>query len=284
MTNTDKPVNDYDIYIVSAKNDAVIAEELASSIRQYKLPRDVVLPDSSLDYRRIFTDTEEDAMDDQTRELLDHSVFLIVLCSPDAKDNHSLNKKLEYFRELRHNQNIVAVIVRGEPAEAFPESFIEKKSELHILPDMTVVEREGTIEPIAADLRADNKKRYKQLMRYETLRIIASVLNLHPDDLEQRHRSRTRKAMFTLLSVVAVVCLLASGIFLYLGNIAAREGNIAAQQIQLNTEIVERTLNELPELFADEPEALSYIRETTEIVKEELSKIDINVDAETDGQ
>ncbi len=284
MTNTDKPVNDYDIYIVSAKNDAAIAEELASSIRGYKLPKDVVLPDSSLDYRRIFTDTEENAMDDQTRALLDHSVFLIVLCSPDAKDNPSLNKKLEYFRELRHNQNIVAVIVRGEPAEAFPESFIEKKSELHILPDMTVVEREETIEPIAADLRADNKKIYKQLMRYETLRIIASVLNLHPDDLEQRHRTRTRKAMFTLLSVIAAVCLLASGIFLYLGNIAAREGNIAAEQIRLNTEIIEYTLNELPELFADEPEALSYIRETTEKVKEELSRIDINVDTETDGQ
>ncbi len=280
MTNTNEPIN-YDIYIVSAKNDAAIAEELASSIRQYKLPKDVVLPDSSLDYRRIFTDTEENAMDDQIRELLDHSVFLIVLCSPDAKDNPSINKKLEYFRELRNNQNIVAVIVRGEPSEAFPESFIEKKSELHILPDMTIIEREETIEPIAADLRADTQKRYKQLMRYETLRIIASVLNLHPDDLEQRHRSRARKAMFTLLSVIAAVCLFASGVFLYLGNIAAREGNIAAQQIQLNTEVVERTLKELPELFADEPDALEYIRETTEKVKAELQKI--NIDTETDG-
>ncbi len=282
MTVTE--INSYDIYIVSAKSDASAAEELASSIRNYTLPKGTVLPDASLGYQRIITDTEEKAMDDQTRELLDHSAFLIVLCSPDAKDDPSLNKKLEYFRTLRHNRNIVAVIVRGDPADAFPDSFIEKKMVPHVLPDMTIVEREETIEPIAADLRAENPKRYKQLLRYETLRIIASVLGLHPDDLEQRHRSRTRKAMFTLLSVIAAVCLLASGIFLYLGNIAAREGNIAAEQIRLNTEIIEYTLNELPELFADEPEALTYIRETAEKVKEELSRIDINVDTETDGQ
>ena len=119
MTVTE--INSYDIYIVSAKSDASAAEELASSIRNYTLPKGTVLPDASLGYQRIITDTEEKAMDDQTRELLDHSTFLIVLCSPDAKDDPSLNKKLEYFRTLRHNQNIVAVIVRGDPADAFPQ-------------------------------------------------------------------------------------------------------------------------------------------------------------------
>ncbi len=279
-----KPIKDYDIYIVSAKNDAAAAEDLASSIRQYKLPREIFLSDSSQDYRRIITDTEEKPMDGQIRDLLNRSVFLIVLCSPDTRDNPTVNEKLACFRGFADNQNIIAVIVRGEPAEAFPQSFIEKKTVQHIRPDMTVVEREETIEPIAADLRADTKKRYRQLLRYETLRIVASVLNLQPDDLEQRHRSRTRKALLTVLSVIAAVCLSAAAVFLYLGNIAKREGDIAGRQIQLNAEITERTLNELPELFADEPDALAYILETAENVREELSRIGISADAETDGK
>ncbi|MBE6122701.1 MAG: hypothetical protein E7190_08295 [Erysipelotrichaceae bacterium] len=282
MTVTE--MNNYDIYIVSARSDASAAEELASSIRNYTLPKGTILPDASAGYHRIITDTEEKAMDETVRNTLAHSSFLIVLCSPDAKDDPGVNAKLTYFRELRNNTNIIAVIVRGDPADAFPDSFIEKKLVPHVLPDMTITEREETIEPIAADLRAEDPKRYKQLLRYETLRIIASVLGLHPDDLEQRHRSRTRKAMLTMLAVISAVCLFAAGIFLYLGIAAKREGDLAAEQIRLNTEITERTLNELPALFADEPEALSYIQETAEKVKEELKKNGISAGTDTDGQ
>ena len=282
MTVTE--MNNYDIYIVSARSDASAAEELASSIRNYTLPKGTILPDASAGYHRIITDTEEKVMDETVRNTLAHSSFLIVLCSPDAKDDPGVNAKLTYFRELRNNTNIIAVIVRGDPADAFPDSFIEKKLVPHVLPDMTITEREETIEPIAADLRAEDPKRYKQLLRYETLRIIASVLGLHPDDLEQRHRSRTRKAMLTMLAVISAVCLFAAGIFLYFGIAAKREGDLAAEQIRLNTEITERTLNELPALFADEPEALSYIQETAEKVKEELKKNGISAGTETDGQ
>lgn len=282
MTVTE--MNNYDIYIVSARSDASAAEELASSIRNYTLPKGTILPDASAGYHRIITDTEEKAMDETVRNTLAHSSFLIVLCSPDAKDDPGVNAKLTYFRGLRNNTNIIAVIVRGDPADAFPDSFIEKKLVPHVLPDMTITEREETIEPIAADLRAEDPKRYKQLLRYETLRIIASVLGLHPDDLEQRHRSRTRKAMLTMLAVISAVCLFAAGIFLYLGIAAKREGDLAAEQIRLNTEITERTLNELPALFADEPEALSYIQKTAEKVKEELKKNGISAGMETDGQ
>ena len=171
--------------------------------------------------------------------------------------------------------------VRGEPAESFPDSFIEQKTVRKILPDMTVVERVETIEPVASDLRAETRSRWKEALRYETVRIIASVLGLHPDDLEQRHRARHRKAVITLVSVIAAVCLGAAGIFAYLGHVAQTEGEIADQQAKLCVDIAERTMNELPEAFADEPVALEYIQQAVDSARSSLEELGLETPADT---
>ncbi|MBR2990361.1 MAG: hypothetical protein IKF51_02740, partial [Solobacterium sp.] len=180
---------------------------------------------------------------------------------------------LDYFREQSGKDRIIAVIVRGEPAEAFPPSFIEHEVVQYIMPDMTVVERTETIEPVAADLRADTPARRKQLLRYETVRITASVLGLHPDALEQRHRARARRTARTILVAAAVICLSTAGVFLRLGQIARAEGRIAEEQTTLSAEIVQRTMNELPERFKDDPAALVYIEEAVEHARQSLYEL-----------
>ena len=178
-----------------------------------------------------------------------------------------------WFRQIRNNENIVAVIAKGEPVDSFPESFIEKKTVRRILPDMSVVERVETIEPIASDLRANTPAQWRRMLHYETVRIIASVLGLHPDALEQRHRQRRKRTLITALSVVGAVCLVAAGIFLRLGYIAKTEGDIAAEQTRLSVEIAQRTMVELPESFAGEEQALDYIDEAIENARSSLDEI-----------
>ena len=146
---------------------------------------------------------------------------------------------------------------------------------------MTVVERVETIEPVASDLRAETRSRWKEALSYETVRIIASVLGLHPDDLEQRHRMRHRKAVITLVSVIAAVCLGAAGIFAYLGHVARTEGEIADQQAKLCVDIAERTMNELPAAFADEPQAMIYIQQAVDNARSSLEEL--GLDAPSDG-
>ena len=263
----------WDICIVSARSDAETAVRLAGNIKKYRLPSGIALPLSDADYRRILLDTQEAPFDEQVREQLDNSRFLVLLCSPDAKNSEALDRRLSAFISTHGRENVIAVIVRGEPAEAFPESFIERKMVRHILPDLRVIERMETIEPIAADLRADTEKRKKQLLQYETVRIIASVLSLHPDDLEQRQHARQKKNLIRILSMAAAVVLILSGIFLYLGLTARKEGKIADEQTQLSVNTAERTIKELPELFADEPLALDYIKEAIQNARDALAEL-----------
>ncbi|MBR3124038.1 MAG: hypothetical protein IKF42_01200 [Mogibacterium sp.] len=272
-------MQDYDICILAVGGDASVANKLADSIRRYRLPSGTVLTDSRLDYRRVYVEVPGKDIDDEARCILDHSRYLAVLCSPETKTSSFILDRLAYFRETGKDNNIIAVIVRGEPAESFPDSFIEQKTVRKILPDMTVVERIETIEPVASDLRAETRSRWKEALKYETVRIIASILGLHPDDLEQRHRARHRKAVITLVSVIAAVCLGAAGIFAYLGHVAQTEGEIADQQAKLCAEIAERTMNELPAAFSDEPQALEYIQQAVESARSSLEELGLDTPA-----
>lgn len=276
----------YDIYYLSPVPDARTAQVLAESIRRYRLPSGVKLPDPGLDYQRTMLDLSGKPIDDALRQALDQSRFLVLFCSPDTKSDPVILEKMEYFRSVHGQENIVAVMVRGEPIDSFPESFIEKKTVRHIMPDMSVVERVDTIEPVAADLRGNTRKRRRELLRYETVRITASVLGLHPDDLEQRHRARRRRAITAALSLVGTVCLAAAALFLRLGWIARTEGNIAKEQTALSVQIAQRTMEELPAAFADEPDALTYIDEAVENARTDLEALglgDLLDGAETEG-
>ena len=274
-------MRNFDICIIAVAGDASVANKLADSIRKYRLPSGVVLPDSGLDYRRVYVDVSGRELDDDTRDVLDNSRFLAVLCSPETKASPFILERLEYFRKIGKDNNIIVVIVRGEPIDSFPESFIEKRTVQKILPDMTVVERVETIEPVASDLRAETRSRWREALSYETVRIIASILGLHPDALEQRHRMRRRKAIIMLVSVIAAVCLGAAGIFAYLGHVARTEGEIADQQAKLCREIAERTMNELPAAFADEPQALVYIQQAVDNARSSLEELGLDDTAES---
>ncbi len=276
----------YDICILSAKSDAAVARRLGESLQSYRLPANVSLSDPTLDYRRILYDCDETPLDEARRAKLNASRFLALICSPATRDDPVILERLNSFQETHGREEIIAVIAVGEPVESFPESFIEKKTVRHILPDMRVVERVETIEPVAADLRGTTEKRRREVLRYETVRIAASVLGLHPDDLEQRHRSRRRRAAAAALAVVGAVCLAAAGIFLRLGLIARNEGRIAEEQTKLSLSIAQRTIEELPAAFEGDEQALAYIDEAVENARAGLDELGLGElldEAETGG-
>ncbi|MBQ6583254.1 MAG: hypothetical protein IJH77_05455 [Mogibacterium sp.] len=273
----------FDICILAVPGDASAAHKLAHSIRRYRLPSGTVLPDPKLDYRRVRVEIPDKPLDEGVRGMLDSTRCLAVLCSPETKNHPYILDRLAYFRESGEKKPVIAVIVRGEPADAFPESFIEKIVVRKILPDMTVIERVETIEPVASDLRADSPSRWKEMLSYETIRIVASILGLHPDDLQQRHRARRRRTIVMIVSMIATVCFAAAVIFTYLGHVAREEGEIAEQQAALCVEIAERTMNELPAAFADDPQALEYIERAVEQARGSLEELGLDETLQ-DGQ
>lgn len=264
------------ICILSVPTDAETAAKLADSIRAYKLPRGVSAPSGALDYRSIFLDCGGEPMDEAVKERLSEAGSLVVLCSPDTKYSIPVVQRLSYFRDSFPDRSITPVLVKAEPSDSLPDLFFQRKTVSRILPDMTVVEREEIIEPVAADLRADSPRRWKEMLRYETVRIVASLLGLHQDDLERRHLARRRRTVVTALIAAGAISLTAAGIFLRLGLVAKEEGDIAKEQTRLSVNIARRTMEELPASFAGDEEALSYVDEAVENARAALEELGLD--------
>ena len=262
---------EYDIYLLAAESDRAAAEALYAGMRAYKLPKGV-RPGNGLDPHRIFMDAGEAAVTAETEHLLDEAGYMIVLFSPAARASGSVMDKLYYFERVTGRESIVPVIADGEPADIFPPMFIQHRKVRHILPDLTVAEMDETVEPVAADLRGSTPKRRKELLRYETVRITASVLDLHPDALEQRHRRRRKQAVAAAVGLLAAVLTVIACVFTVLGIRAHKEGVIAQKQADLAVQTADRLILDLPEHFADEPEALEIIDEAVARAREALAE------------
>ena len=275
---------DLDLCIIAVPENAEAAETLARRIRGYRLPKGIrpAVQDEQTGWRRVAAEASGDP--EKAQQQARRSRWLAVLCSPAARDDPAVDRALAAYRSRGDGAGIMPVLVSGEPSEAMPEGFIEKRIVTQLLPDGSSREREETIEPVAADLRAETPARRRQLLQYETTRIVATLLGLHPDDLVQRHRARERRTLLSALSAAAAVCLLAAAIFLRLGYLAHREGEIAERQTQKAAGIAARTVRELPARFAEDEQASAYIEEAAEHAREVLRELGLEDLPEEEGE
>ena len=262
----------FDICISSTIQDRAIAELLAQKLKAYRLPRGVRIPQGR-DYRRILLDTDEKPFDDDVRAMLNSSRVLLMICTPRTPKSEAMCRRMEYFKRTYVGENIIGVLAEGEPQDSFPPHFVEVKTVRRILPDMTVVEREETVEPVAADLRSDTPRQARQRLQYEVVRIVASMLELHPDELVNRQERRRRNRMYRTAAAVSAVLLAASGVFGYYGLSAKRAGDIYARQTALGQQTASRLLEELPAAFADIPAAQEEIGQVVDEVSQVLERL-----------
>ena len=251
----------HDVYICGSVAERENADLLAGSIRAYKIPRKTELPNPSADYHRVLVDTEELPLDDERRALIDGCRFFIILCSPVSRASVPVMERFSYFEEKHGKTNVIAVLCEGEPAEAFPPTFIEEKAVRHMLPDGSIEERVETIEPVASDLRGESRRETKRLLRYETVRIVATLMGIAPDTLERRHNRRLRQRVTAIVSVLGVILIATGSLFTYFGMQAEREGQIAERQASQSQAAAKRIIEDVPAMFPNDPEALSFVKE-----------------------
>jgi len=260
----------FDIIILAAKEHGETARALAEGMRNYRMPGGAV-PQSGLNFRNILLETEEKPMDDAEKQALIDAGYLIVLFSPEARASEAINERLNFYEKQCGRETIVPVIADGEPADIFPDMFIQHRIVQRIQPDGSITTRNETIEPVAADLRGDTPKRRRELLEYETTRIVATVLGLHPDDLERRAARRRKRRILIAVSVVGSLLLAAAILFAVLGVRAKREGDIAAKQTEQTAKAVSRLTEELPVIFPEE-EAQSLIDQSVESARQALEE------------
>jgi|GEM_PF-3262687 len=209
---------------------------LHQQIETYEVPEDLVGTTNQrgeLIPQRIFPvfrDEEELPADadlgSPIYRALDRSLFLLVLCSPQAVQSTYVANEIAYFKKLGRSNSVLADMIEGEPNASWDEG--KQKAGLHpsreCFPDplQFMVDAQGNLdrsqraEPIAADFRLPNGAQgwtspeafrqsidkavpkakvdavvdaYRQQCELARLKIIAGILGVPLGTLTQRDKA-----------------------------------------------------------------------------------------------
>lgn len=180
----------YAAFISYSHTDEAAAKALHKRLETYRLPSRVRDAPDATRIGTIFRDRADLAaasdLTDSIKAALADSAALIVLCSPEARASLWVDAEIRLFRELHPAAPILAVILRGEPAEGMPPSLVE-----------------GGREPLAADFRKEGDG-----TKLGFLKVVAALKGLPLDSLIQRDAQRRLRRVIAV-TVIAVTLMLA---------------------------------------------------------------------------
>lgn len=173
----------------------------------------------------VFRDREELAsaadLGEKLTDALRQSNALVVICSPAAARSRWVNEEILNYKRMGLGHRLFAVIVDGEPndpaRECFPPALkfqLDAQGQLTDLP----------AEPIAADARNGKDGR-----RLACLKLIAGILGVGFDDLQQRELHR-RQQRFALVAAASFAGMLVAFGLMFAAILARNE---AQQQREL---------------------------------------------------
>lgn len=223
------PVSGYRAFISYSHRDQAAARRLHRRLETYRIPRRLVGTAAAFGtvpprLAPIFRDREElpaaSSLTDAVRQALDRSRGLLVLCSPSAKASNWVAAEIAHFRAHHPERPIVAALIEGAPAEAFPAALLG--------PDAG--------EPIAADFRPGQDG-----ARLARLKILAGLTGLPLDALIQRDGQRQLRRVISV-TLAALMFAILMALLLVLAIRARRE---AEQQRHQAEGLIEFMLTDL---------------------------------------
>ncbi|KUL98512.1 hypothetical protein RO03_02985 [Fusobacterium nucleatum subsp. nucleatum] len=269
IQNTTKKKYKYDAFISyrHIEPDLTIAETLHDMIEKFNIPKHLrtVSNDGSLiddkHIFRVFRDREELSTKDLStmiEEAIANSENLIVICSKRTSLSPWCRKEVQLFKRIHGANNIIPVLIEGEPDESFIDELKNLKATFI---NSENVEEEKNIELLAADIRPDEvkspsfkgyeilqnskdpkldeltKKSLDILKKSEIYRIVASMLNVNYGDLKLRHQERYLKRIIytSVAASIAMLIFVVSVTTLYLKSVASeRKANEQSSLMTLN--------------------------------------------------
>ena len=126
------------------------------------------------------SDIQPGGLDDELRERLRQSEYLIVVCSPNSAKSEWVGKEIEYFHSLGRTDRIQFFIVDGEPHSSDPERECFNP----------VVDTLGLPEILGANIH-EKIYRYPWLNRERAyVQLVSKLLGVEFDSLWRRQRRR----------------------------------------------------------------------------------------------
>ncbi len=165
----------YAAFISYAHADEAMARRIHNALETYRLPKSFD-QSSRAKLKPIFRDVTEltahHSLSEKIRDAVKTSRFLIVLCSPAAKNSHWVNEEIQLFRKLHGENKVLSVIIDGNPETSFPQALTE-----------------GGREPLAANMTS------REGFRFGVTQLAASMIGVGLDELVQRDNKRRRKRL-----------------------------------------------------------------------------------------
>lgn len=194
--------------------DEKVAIQVRKQIEQYYIPHKIRKARHIKRVGRVFRDSEElRAAGDLSAiidEALDETEWLIVICSKRYQESVWCMREIEYFLKIRSREQVLIILVDGEPEESFPKMLTQKEVKGEMV----------EVEPLAVDIRGKTERQIMKNLKREKIRFLASMLSVEYEDLRQRERERAVKRAAAVLTTG----------FLALGTVI---GAVTYQNIQI---------------------------------------------------
>lgn len=175
----------------------------------------------------VFRDEDElpasSSLSRSITEALDHTKYLIVICSPDLPLSKWCEQEIRYFLQTHDRDHVLAVLADGTPEVSFSPLL------LHTFDEEGNIT--GDTEPLAANIAGRDHKLDRKALKKEIVRIYAALLGVPFDSLWQREKRARQRRFMAVLSVLSLVMVVFLGVIL----------NKNAQIMRQNREITEQS-------------------------------------------
>lgn len=186
--------------------DRAVARKLHGLIERYRVPR-------ALRDRRgkklgiAFRDQDELPVSDNLSadicKALDHSEYLIVVCTPNTPSSIWVAREIEYFLKNHDRSHVLAVLASGDPDSSFPRALTHLDDE-----------EDTVVEPLAANICAETEAKSLRMLPREAIRLFAAILGCPYDALVRREQKRRQKRLAAVLCIAFAVLIGYAGILL----------------------------------------------------------------------
>ncbi|MBR3468325.1 MAG: toll/interleukin-1 receptor domain-containing protein [Lachnospiraceae bacterium] len=218
--------------------DKKVAKKVHYMVEHYIIPKEL-RKDGNKKLGKVFRDEEElpvsSNLTQSIETALDHSKFLIVICTPNLIQSIWCQREIAYFIEKHGRDHVVGILVDGTPDESFPKLLTQ-----HIELDEDGNESIREVEPLAANLTDVNHRYKESRLRKEAVRLYAALLGCPFDSLWQREKRQKMRKLVALMALAMTIALaFCASIYRKNLEITARNVQIEEQNVQIQSQNVE---------------------------------------------
>lgn len=200
-----------------AKEDIKVAEVVQHGLEHFHIPRKIKKKNGKKRIERIFRDKEELPITSDLSEniayALEHSDYLIVICSTNTKESMWVPREIEFFLRNHSPRQILTVLVNGEPQDVIPEILLHEN---RIITNENAEQQTIRIplEPLSCDYRMSIKKANKT----ELPRLASAIIGCSYDELMNRQRQYKMRRLTLAFSCFLALALAFGGYMFYSRN------------------------------------------------------------------